>query len=39
MNWIAMQPGGPINDNSLYKVIVKDKLKLPRALAVDPLAG
>ncbi|XP_053401558.1 low-density lipoprotein receptor-related protein 6-like [Mercenaria mercenaria] len=39
MNWIAMQPGGPISDPTLYKVIINIGLELPRAIAVDPLAG
>ena len=37
-NWIAMQPGGPINNSSLYKIVVQKDLALPRGLAVDPLA-
>lgn len=42
--WIAMQPG-PVNltdysqDKSLYKIIIKDDLEQPYALAVDAVGG
>ncbi|KAL4234438.1 Transcription activator BRG1 [Mactra antiquata] len=39
MGWIAMQPGGAINDPSQYKVIVSEHLQLPRGIAVDPING
>ena len=36
--WIAMQPGEPrVTDTSLYKIIVKDDIEKPYALAVDPI--
>ena len=38
--WIAMQPEDTYGSiNSLYKVIVKEDLEKPYALAVDPLEG
>lgn len=38
MGWIAVQPGGAINNVTRYKIVHR-KLHLPRAIAIDPMAG
>ena len=38
--WIAMRPGDPdITDTNMYKLIVKEDLQHPYALAVDSVGG